>query len=64
MHAVVTQVSIDDDEAARQMLQSDLMFESEDAANSFVQQFESPGPPDADLVKPDSLEVREVAGNA
>jgi hypothetical protein len=94
MHAVFTQVSISDYEAARKMLHSDLMpavkaapgfvagwwlapvdgksgsgvsvevFESEDAARSFVKQFESQGPPDTTLVTIDSLEVREVAGNA
>jgi hypothetical protein len=40
------------------------VFESEDAAKSFVEQFESQGPPDTTLVKIDSIEIREVAGNA
>jgi hypothetical protein len=94
MHAVFTQVSISDYEAAQKMLQSDLIpmvkqapgfvagwwlapvdgksgsgvsvevFESEDAARSFVKQFEAQGPPDTSLVTIESLEVREVAGNA
>ena len=40
------------------------VFESEDAARTFVEQFESQGPPDTTLVTIDSIEVREVAGNA
>jgi hypothetical protein len=40
------------------------VFDSEDAARSFVQQFQSQGPPDTTLVAIDSIEVREVAGNA
>jgi len=40
------------------------VFENEDAARSFVKQFESQGPPDTSLVTVISLEVREVAGNA
>ena len=40
------------------------VFESEEAARGFVEQFEKQGPPDPDLVKVNSLEVREVAGNA
>jgi hypothetical protein len=40
------------------------VFESEDAAQSFVKQFESQGPPDTGLVTITSIEIREVAGNA
>ena len=40
------------------------VFESEDAAKAFVKQFESQGPPDTSLVTVESIEVREVAGNA
>ena len=40
------------------------VFESEDAARSFVKQFEAQGPPDTSLVTVNNIEVREVAGNA
>jgi hypothetical protein len=40
------------------------VFESENAARDFVEQFESHGPPDTSLVTVKSIEVREVAGNA
>ena len=39
------------------------VFESEDAAKSFVERFESQGPPDTSLVTVSKIEVREVAGN-